>query len=107
MRFGEGVEEVLLEAVAKKILRQLQRPSGIHDDLNSLDAGEFVEEPAAACVHEHGVALHFEQLQRRSALLRRELMLLLFGKEAVEAWLGAIKNDIDVAVTHKTQLLQE
>ena len=36
---------------------------GVVQHLHGLDAGDVVEEPAAARVHEHGVALHLQQLE--------------------------------------------
>ena len=48
-------------------------PSGILEDLHGFDSADLVEEPAATGVHEHGMALHFEQLQHSYRLVFGEL----------------------------------
>src|SRR5690606_14857899 len=57
----EALEEGLLEVFADGVGDELDGAGGVEDDLDGLDAGEVVEEPAAARVHEHGVALGLQE----------------------------------------------
>ena len=52
-------EEARLQAAAEEFTEDLHGARGIVNHLDGFDARE-VEEPAAAGVHEHRVALHFE-----------------------------------------------
>ena len=63
-RFVEGG----LEVDARRFPRHLQRPRRILEDLHRLQAGDLGEEPAAARVHELGVALQLAELQRADAV---------------------------------------
>src|SRR5258707_12237567 len=63
---GENAEELLFERDAtfsEKLGRKLENTSGVRDDLDGFDTGDLVEEPAAAGIHQLGMALEFEQLQ--------------------------------------------
>ena len=60
---GDALREFDFDAAAGELLRDLNRASGVAKDLDGFDARDVVEEPAAAREHEHGVALHLEQLQ--------------------------------------------
>ncbi len=71
VRFGQAREKRRLERrglFAKELLRQLQHARCVGDDLHRLNAGNVVEEPAAAGVHELRVALHLHQLKSAHAL---------------------------------------
>ena len=64
----EALKQALLNRVALftgELLHQLDDTPGIGNHLNGLDAREFVKEPAAARVHEHGVSFHLEKLECR------------------------------------------
>src|SRR5258708_8982519 len=61
-------QEALLQGVAEKFLGQLHHASGILDHLHRFDAREFVEEPAATGVHQHGVTLQFKQFPYNDAV---------------------------------------
>ena len=64
---GQAGEEMRARAQSawspKSCCGELQHARGVGDDLHGLDAGDVVEEPAAAGVHELGVALHLHQLE--------------------------------------------
>ena len=75
LRQRQQLLELSFAMIGKEHLRQLQRAAGVHDDLHRLDAGELVEEPAAAGVHQHGVALHFQQRQSGHGLYVGQLGL--------------------------------
>ena len=47
----------------EEVMRQLDYPPGILDDLNGFNSGDFVKKPATTRVHEHQVPLQFEQTQ--------------------------------------------
>src|SRR6267143_4701902 len=70
-----------LQTIADEVQGQTNGTSGVLTHLNRFQAGEFVEEPSAAGVHEHGIALDLEQLQRRDLLGWREGMGGLAGKD--------------------------
>ena len=58
-RLGEHVEEAVVErpVVLAELGEQVEQAGGVAQDLDGLDAGEVVEEPAARRVHEQGLAL--------------------------------------------------
>ena len=61
-------------AEGAKILREPYRASGILQHLHRLQPGDLIEEPAAACVHQHRVPLHFQQFQRGNLFFARKRM---------------------------------
>ena len=56
----------------EKPLSEFEGPCGVGHDLERFYAGKFVEEPAAACVHEHEVPLHLQQGNRPAKLFTGE-----------------------------------
>ena len=56
----------------KSLAGELQHAAGVGDDLDGLDAGDLIEEPAATGVHELGVAFELEQFEQGDALFGRE-----------------------------------
>ena len=74
---GELVDEFLFEGggtLAEELGGELQDAAGVGDDLHGLDAGDVVEEPAAAGVHEHGVALELHEHEGAGAFFFVELV---------------------------------
>jgi len=74
---GEDLEEVGFELggrfaeegrVGEELVGELDDAASVGDDLDGLDAGDVVEEPAAAGVHELGVALELEEFEDGDAL---------------------------------------
>ena len=53
---------------AEELGGELEDAAGVGDDLDGLDAGDLVEEPAAAGVHELGVAFELQQFEDGDAL---------------------------------------
>ena len=60
---------------------EMNGAAGVVKHLHGFEAGEFVEEPAAACVHQHRVALHFEKLQGADVLLAIQFVRCVLGKK--------------------------
>ena len=62
--FGElePVDKHRLEWFSEDLLIELNHPSGVLDDLRRFDTGKLVEEPAAACIHQHRMSLHLHEL---------------------------------------------
>ena len=54
-------EEALL-GIAEKILRQLGGAPGVLNYLDGFNSRQFIEEPAATCIHQHGVSLELQEL---------------------------------------------
>ena len=57
---------------AEELGGELEDAAGVGDDLDGLDAGDLVEEPAAGGVHELGVALELEEFEGGDALVGGE-----------------------------------
>ncbi len=106
---GGGVElftEGLLDRTARDLLRQLDHASCVVEDLHSLDSGDLAEEPAAARVHEHGVALGLEQLERAHDLGGVERTVAPFLQKPFDAHVGAVEDDVDVVVARAPGVAQ-
>ena len=68
---------------AEELGGELEDAAGVGDDLHGLDAGDLVEEPAAAGVHELGVAFELEEFEGGDALGGGERVGGVLGEEAV------------------------
>src|SRR5687768_17322045 len=68
----QEAQEERLEGPAEPLRRELDRARRVAQDLPRLEPRGIVEEPAAARVHEEGVALEEEQVACRRALLARQ-----------------------------------
>ncbi len=100
-RAGEHVEKLRFEGSAfltEELGGELQNTAGIGNDLHGLNAGDVVEEPATAGVHELGVAFELEELEHGHALVCREGFEGVPFEEAVDAALVAIQNHRDVGI---------
>ena len=62
-----------LQGLGGELLAQLQGPGGILDYLQGFQPRDIRKEPAAAGVHEQGVALHLQELQGRHPIVRLRL----------------------------------
>ena len=87
-----------LEVGAADVAGELQGPGGVLDDLDGLDVGDVVEEPAVAREDEHGVALHLEELEDPDLVLRRERARDVPGEEGLDGRRRAVEDDLDVVV---------
>ena len=83
-RLSECLKELRLDLPAEELFCQMHHASRVLDHLHGLNPGQFVEEPAAAGVHQHGVPLHFQQLQHGDLLFRAELVSRVLTQEAVD-----------------------
>ncbi len=86
---------------------KLEDASGVGDDLDRLDAGDIVKEPAAACVHELGVALHLHQLQSANALARIESVAGVVAQEFFDGFRGAVEDHVNVGVASGPDIAEE
>ena len=84
--------------LAEKLGGELQDAAGVGDDLHGLDAGDVVEEPAAAGVHEHGVALELHEHEGAGAFFFVELVLGVRAEKSFAGSAGAIEHNADVFV---------
>ena len=87
LRLCETIGKALFEHAAcrrKKRCRQLQHAGRIGDDLHRLDAGDIVEEPAAAGVHQHRVPLQLHEIQGAHALLCAQRADAVPGEEGID-----------------------
>src|ERR1700741_3517732 len=62
-----SVREFAFQRHAENFFRELYDAAGELEDLYGFDTGNVIEEPTATGVHEQGMALHFEELERRRA----------------------------------------
>ncbi len=81
--------------------------AGVLDDLDGLDPGELVEEPAAARVHQHGVPLELQQLESQDFLAVVQPLRRMPIPEARAARLCPIQDDVDVIVSRSPGVLQQ
>jgi len=108
--FGEEIEEGGFEGGAdgtEEAGGELENAAGVGDDLNGLDAGDLVEEPAAGGVHELGVAAELHDLPDGGAFFGGELAGGVLVEEAVFGGGGAIEDDVDVGVAGGPDVDQE
>ena len=89
---------------AEELGGELQHAAGVGDDLDGLDAGDLVEEPAATGVHELGVAFQLEQFKQGDALFGREDARGVACEEAVDGGRRAVEDDVDVGVARAPEV---
>src|SRR5207248_3640852 len=82
----------------EEVMRQLDYPPGILDDLNGFNSGDFVKKPATTRVHKHGMALKLHQLEDGDLLLVGQRMLCVFRKKTLHMIRGTVQNYKDVVV---------
>ena len=102
---GSGLERRSL--LAKESTRKLEHAGGVGDDLDGLNAGDVVKEPAATGVHELRVALHLHELEGADALVFGERMGLVGGEEARRRSVAAVEDDVDVGVAGGPDIVEE
>src|SRR5689334_8665959 len=81
--------------------------AGVVEHLNGFEAGQLVEKPSAARVHEHGVALHFEKFEGANPLLLVEIMRGVLREEAREAFVGAVEDYINIGIAGSPGIFQK
>jgi hypothetical protein len=104
---SEELEELGFEIKVKEIASELEGAAGVLDDLDGFDAGEFVEEPAATGVHEHGVALEFEEADGGDPVILGQGLTGVALEESFEVIGGAVEDDGDVIVTSGPGIAEE
>ena len=73
---------------AEELGGELEDAAGVGDDLDGLDAGDLVEEPAAGGVHELGVALELDEFEGGDALGGGEVVGGVLGRRSGRCWRG-------------------
>ena len=84
--------------MVKDFAAQLDDSSRVLKDLDGLDPGKIIEKPAAAGVHEHGMALKLQKFQGRLPIVREQCTDGLLRQKSVKRFCGSIENDVDVTV---------
>ncbi len=82
-RLFKKLHEAILESVSEKRFGQLQCSAGELDHLNRFQPGDIVEKPSAAGVHQHGMVLQFQQLDRLDLFFRRQGLPAPFRKKGI------------------------
>ncbi len=109
-RSGQHVEEPGLEDLARLAEEpsgKLKNASRVGDHLDRLDSGDLIEEPAAAGVHQLGVALQLHQLERGGALGLRELMGGVRVEKGVDVWARTVEDDADIGVASRPEVFEQ
>ncbi len=109
LRGREAGDEVLLEiggAFPEEVRRELEDAPGVGDDLHGLNAGDVVEEPATAGVHEHGVALELHEHEGAGAFVFVEFVERMLAKESLAGVARAVQHNVDVAVARGTGIFE-
>ncbi len=86
--------------------REVDGPRGVLKDLYGFEAGKFREKPAAACVHEHEVALHLQKLEGYRDLLLGKLPRSLPFKESAEGLGIPFQDHLNIIVAGRPRVLQ-
>src|SRR6185312_13823779 len=81
LRHGQPFQEMRFDRIAEKLLGKLNDASRVLDHLYRLNAGKLIEKPAAARIHQQGVALHLEQFPNFDFLSGREATKSMRGDE--------------------------
>ena len=98
--------ETFFQILSQKPAGQLQCPARILNDLNRLDARELIKEPAAARVHEHGVALDLLQFQHDNLLVTGQVFPRLLLKKSVTICLLPIQYHPDIVIPRLPWVLE-
>ena len=91
----------------KSLRGELNDSAGVGDDLDGLDAGDLVEEPAAAGVHELCVAFELEEFEGGDAFRFGEFARGLLLEEFDDGGGGAVEDDLDVGVAGVPEIFEE
>jgi len=100
-------EETRLEIFGCQRVRQLQRTSGILDDLHGFQTGNFVKKPAAAREHQHRVPLHFQQAQHGGLFRFVQFAHRVLGKKFRACFRRAVQNDRNILVPCQPRIFQK
>ena len=101
------LDEKALRGIAKKLLRQLGGPASVLDHLDGLDSRQFIEEPTAARVHQHGVPLKLKQLPGHRFLGLIKLPKGVLGEKCLPCFPRAVKDDLNVIIARRPWVLEQ
>ena len=107
LRSLQALEELGFKVVTEKFIRQLQGSTGILDNLDRFDPGEFIKEPATAGKHQHGMALKFEELKGCNFIGMVQLTNSMLVHEPVNVFRRAIEDDADIFIPRFPWILQK
>src|SRR6185437_7050363 len=107
LRHGQPFQEMRFDRIAEKLLGKLNHASRVLDHLYCFNTGKLIEKPAAARIHQQGVALHLEQLPNLDLLGGREATKRMRGEEARPVFRGTIKNDANVLVARAPWIFEQ
>jgi len=79
----------------------------VAQDLQGLDAGQILEEPAAARIHEHGEALQLHQLPDLVPLLRSQRATRVAVEKAIASRLAGVQPHVHVSLTRLPGVAQQ
>jgi len=91
-------QESRLDTLRREGGGQLDGARRIPEVLHRLDAGDVIKEPATTGLHQEGVPLHLQELQRRCPLLCRERSAGVLHQVCLDVACAAIQYQVDVAV---------
>src|SRR5205807_5146758 len=100
-------EEGLLERPAEMLFPELESACGIAQNLSRLETCRIVEEPAAARVHQEGVALELEQPERGRPVFRGQRADRVAVEEPADVLLGRVELDLDRVVARRPRIPKE
>ena len=106
-RVRELFQERLFEVEVEGLLGELENTRGVLQDLGRLDARDIVEEPPAARVHEHRVALQLEQFEHANLLILAQRAGAVLEQEGVDAAFRAVEHDLDKVIPGAPGVMQE
>src|SRR2546425_4977565 len=103
----EAADELRLEPAAAEVAEVLQSHRGVAEDLDGLEPGDLVEEPAARGVHEQPVTLELEEPPGLDAGRRVERRTLVRREERVESLGARVEDHADVGVACGPRVFEE
>src|SRR5579859_1281451 len=96
--FRKQAQKIRLKIYAGNLVRELDYAAGIEQDLGRFDAADLFEKPAATGEHEHGMPLHFEQLEQGHDFLWLQLAPCMPGQKTMQAFQRAVQKNLDVVI---------
>src|SRR5581483_4199110 len=106
LRPFEDLTEPRLEVTMEHVPRKLNDPPRVFEDLDRLDAGDVIEEPTTAGVHQHRVALHLHKAQNLATVVGAQDVSRVPREERLDARARAVEDHRDVVVTRAPRVVQ-
>src|SRR5262249_36747469 len=98
LRRNQPLHELRLKLITENALRQLYAAPDKEHTLHDIDAVKLIEEPTAAGVHQHGMALELEQFQCAGHVSGAHGVKRVMGKKIFNIVCRAIVDDAEVIV---------